>query len=211
MSNDSGPAGAVRRIGVFGGTFDPFHIGHLAAAREATKAFDLDRVLFVPTGAPWQKARYSPAEDRFLMTVLGTAEDESFAVSRMEIDRDGPTYTADTMEHLRSFYGSATELLFIAGADAVLNLGSWIGLDRLARLASVVAVHRPGFDVAKLRVEPEWPPVRLLEMPGVDVSSTEIRTRVARGERVDDVVPAGVMSYIRARRLYITHAEAAGA
>lgn len=201
----------MRRIGVFGGTFDPFHVGHLAAAREATNAFDLDRVLFVPTGSPWQKARYSPAEDRFLMTVLGTAEDEAFAVSRMEIDRDGPTYTADTMEHLRSFYGSATELLFIAGIDAVLNLGSWVGLDRLAGLASVIAVHRPGFEVAKLRAEPEWPALRMLEMPGVDVSSTEIRARVARGERVDAMVPPDVVRYIRARRLYIDHAEAAGA
>lgn len=196
---------------MFGGTFDPFHVGHLAAAREAIGAFGLERVLFVPTGAPWQKARYSPAEDRFLMTVLGTAADEEFAVSRMEIDREGPTYTADTMEHLRSFYGSSTELLFIAGADAALNLGSWVGLDRLAQLASVVAVHRPGVDLARLRPQPGWPAIRLLEMPGVDVSSTEIRARVARGARVDDFVPPDVLRYVRARGLYLDPAEATGA
>lgn len=206
MDQDAG-----RRVGVLGGTFDPLHVGHIVAATEAMEAFGLERVLFVPTGAPWQKERYSAPEDRFLMTVLGTATEERFAVSRMEIDRDGPTYTADTMEHLRSFYGEGTDLLFIAGADAVLGLGSWIGLHRLARLAEIIAVHRPGFDMSGLEPEEGWPSIHPLEMTrGVDVSSSDIRARVASGEPVDDVVPSDVLRYIAARGLYLDHAEAAG-
>src|SRR5918999_4533189 len=101
---------APERLGVMGGTFDPIHVGHLVAASEALHRFALDVVLFVPTGQPWQKQRYSDAEDRYLMTVLGTASDERFATSRMEIDRQGPTYTADTMEMLRGFHGDDVEL-----------------------------------------------------------------------------------------------------
>src|SRR5687768_2641792 len=114
----------LKRLGVLGGTFDPIHIGHLIAATEARRAFRLDRVLFVPAGTPWQKSECSDAEDRFMLTTLAVAEDPAFAVSRIELDRKGPTYTVDTMRDLRSFYGDV-ELFFIAGADAVAHLGSW--------------------------------------------------------------------------------------
>ncbi|HVL65148.1 MAG TPA: nicotinate-nucleotide adenylyltransferase [Actinomycetota bacterium] len=197
-------------IGVLGGTFDPLHVGHIAAAEAAMSEFRLDRVLFVPTGAPWQKERYSPSEDRFMMTVLGTAANERFAVSRMEIDRDGPTYTADTMEHLRDFYGEEARLLFIAGADAVLGLGTWVGLDRLASLAEVVAVHRPGFDLARLQPQPDWPQIHPLAMPGVAVSSTELRARAARGEPIEEWVPEPVVRYAVTKGLYAVRTESLG-
>src|ERR687891_2383139 len=146
----------IGRLGVLGGTFDPLHLGHLVAAAEAFDRFALDRVLFVPTGQPWQKESYSDGEDRYMMCVLGTSSHPSFAVSRMELDRKGPTYTADTMEVLKDFHGRDVELFFIAGADAVLKLGTWISLDRLAKLADVVAVTRPGFDLDGLEIQDEW-------------------------------------------------------
>ena len=117
-------ATAVRRLGVMGGTFDPIHIGHLVAASEALHVFELDRVLFVPTGQPWQKSSYSDAEDRFLMTSLGAATHRCFAVSRIELDRKGPTFTAETMRTLRDFHGADTKLFFILGADAAYTRSS---------------------------------------------------------------------------------------
>jgi nicotinate-nucleotide adenylyltransferase len=113
-----------------GGTFDPIHLGHLIAASEALARLDLDRMLFVPTGRPWQKTRYSDAEDRFIMTSLAAASHPRFAVSRMELDRTGPTYSADTLEQLRLFHGPDIKLFFIIGADAALKLGTWHGLER---------------------------------------------------------------------------------
>ena len=115
----------IRRLGVMGGTFDPIHLGHLIIASEALHAFDLDRMVFMPTGHPWQKKARSDPEDRYLMTVLGTSGNPRFAVSRMELARVGPTYTADTMGQLREFHGPDTQLFFVAGADAVLKLGTW--------------------------------------------------------------------------------------
>ncbi|HEX2050348.1 MAG TPA: nicotinate-nucleotide adenylyltransferase [Actinomycetota bacterium] len=192
----------VARLGVMGGTFDPIHIGHLVAASEALYAFELDRVTFVPTGQPWQKRFYSDAEDRYLMTVLGAASNPCFAVSRVELDRKGPTYTADTMDVLRSFHGDGVELFFIVGGDAVLRLGTWHKVERLAALATVIAVTRPGFALGNLVREPSWPELRVLEMPGIDVSSTDVRARVRAGRPIDYVVPADVVRYIRDRGLY---------
>jgi nicotinate-nucleotide adenylyltransferase len=207
VSEDPKP---VARLGVLGGTFDPIHAGHLEAASQACRAFDLDLVIFVPTGHPWQKADYSPPEDRWMMTVIGTRADPRFAASRIEIDRRGLTYTADTVEELRGFYGPDVELFFIAGADAVLNLGTWHGLERLSRLACVVAVTRQGFDLKDLTPAPDWPEVRILEMPGIDLSSSELRARVRGGRPIDDLVPAGVVDYIRRRGLYAAAEEVAG-
>lgn len=194
--------GRVTRLGVMGGTFDPIHIGHLVAASEALFAFELDRVTFVPTGQPWQKKFYSDAEDRYLMTVLGAASNPRFAVSRLELDRKGPTYTADTMEVLRSFHGDDVELFFVVGGDAVLRLGTWRKLERLATLATVIAVTRPGFALGNLVREPTWPELQVLEMPGIDVSSTDVRARVRAGRPIDYVVPGEVVQYIRERGLY---------
>jgi nicotinate-nucleotide adenylyltransferase len=114
-----------RRIGIMGGTFDPIHHGHLVAASEVQGRFELDEVVFVPTGQPWQKGLVSPAEDRYLMTVIATASNPRFSVSRVDVDRDGPTYTVDTLRDLSAIYGSGTELFFITGADALAKILSW--------------------------------------------------------------------------------------
>ncbi len=193
----------LRRLGVMGGTFDPIHVGHLIAASEALHTFDLDRVMFVPTGRPWQKSAYSDAEDRYLMTVLGAATNPRFAVSRIELDRRGPTYTSDTLQALRSFHGDDVTMFFIIGADAVLRLGTWNRVEELASLASIIAVSRPGFDLAKLNPEPQWPEVLMLEMPGIDVSSSDIRDRVRKGSPIDYLVPAQVEEYISEHGLYV--------
>ncbi|MGH2733990.1 MAG: nicotinate-nucleotide adenylyltransferase, partial [Actinomycetota bacterium] len=147
----------MQRLGVMGGTFDPIHVGHLVAASEALHSFELDSVTFVPAGEPWQKSTYAEPEDRLMMTVLGAASHSRFRVSRIEIDRKGPTYTADTMDSMRSFYGGEVELLFIVGADAALKLGTWVKVERLAEVAEVVAVTRTGFDLAELSPEVHWP------------------------------------------------------
>jgi len=187
-----------------GGTFDPIHLGHLIAASEALARLDLDRMLFVPTGRPWQKTRYSDAEDRFIMTSLAAASHPRFAVSRMELDRTGPTYSADTLEQLRLFHGPDIKLFFIIGADAALKLGTWHGLERLRGLTEVVAVARPGFDLEALKPEAHWPKVGVMQMPGIDISSSDIRARVSAGRPIDYLVPAEVMAYIRGHGLYVT-------
>lgn len=191
-----------RRIGILGGTFDPPHEGHLMAARESAAAFALERVLFVPTGEPWQKDDYSAPEDRFMMVVLATSADPLLAVSRIELDRSGPTYTVDTLEALRAFYGEDVRFFFILGADAALNLGTWVGLDRLAALTDIVAVTRPGSDLAGLERGDGWPEVHRLDVEGLDVSSTALRERLRRGEDVGSLVPSPVAAYIEARGLY---------
>jgi nicotinate-nucleotide adenylyltransferase len=193
----------VRRLGVMGGTFDPIHMGHLVIASEALHALRLDRMIFMPTGQPWQKRAHSGPEDRYLMTVMGTSGNPRFAVSRMELDRVGPTYTADTMSQLRDFHENA-ELFFIAGADAVLKLGTWERIESLANLAEIIAVTRPGFGMEGFQVRPEWPSVSEMVVPGIDISSTDIRQRVREGRPIDYLVPASVASFIREHGLYAT-------
>ncbi len=198
-STDASP---VRRLGVMGGTFDPLHVGHLVIASEALYQLQLDRMVFMPTGQPWQKRYYSKAEDRYLMTVLGTEGNQRFAVSRMELDRSGPTYTADTMKELRDFHGPDVSLSFIAGADAVMKLGTWERIELLAEYADVVAVTRPGFDLGSFKAKPSWPRVKTMPSPGIDISSTDIRARVSEGRPVEYLVPAPVLTFIKKKGLY---------
>lgn len=190
-----------RRLGVLGGTFDPIHIGHLIAASEARHAFRLDRVLFVPAGRPWQKTDCSDAEDRFMLTTLAVAEDPAFAVSRIELDRKGPTYTVDTLRDLRDFYG-AVEIFFIVGADAAAKIGSWHEVDRLGELTEVIAMVRPGFTLEELDPKPGWPKIHHLDMPLIGVSATDIRRRVRAQEPIDYQVPRAVANYIFEHGLY---------
>ena len=191
----------IQRLGVLGGTFDPIHIGHLIAATEARHAFRLDRVLFVPAGKPWQKSEYSDAEDRFMLTTLAVAADPAFAVSRIELDRKGPTYTIDTLRELREFYGEV-ELFFIAGADAVSQLGSWNGIDELGDLAEIIAVARPGHDIGELERGPGWPEIHRLDIPLIEISATDIRRRVRAQEPIDYQVTPPVAAYISEQGLY---------
>jgi len=197
----------MRRIGVMGGTFDPIHVGHLVAASEVLHGFSLDRVLFMPAGDPWQKRSEAHAEDRFMMTSLAIAGAGSFAATRMEIDRKGPTYTADSLESLHEFYGESVQLFLIAGADAVLNLPTWKKLDRLRELAEVIAVTRPGSRMDEFRTSDQLPQVHVHEMPGIEVSATDIRERVRRGRPIDFLVPPDVVDYIRRNGLYVNPVE----
>lgn len=192
----------MRRLAVFGGTFDPIHNGHLSMAEGLLDSFELDRVLFVPAGRPWQKEGYSAAEDRWMMTVLAAATNPRFEASRMEIDRKGPTYTVDTMAILRDFYGADVELFFVAGVDAVLTLGTWHRAGDLEAVAEVIAVPRPGFDAGALRPAEGWPRLHVADLPELDVSSTEVRRRVNEGLPVDDLVPPVIAGYIEEHGLY---------
>jgi len=184
-----------------GGTFDPIHHGHLVAASEVAGLFGLDEVVFVPTGQPWQKSerQVSPPEDRYLMTVIATASNPRFSVSRVDVDRGGPTYTIDTLTDLTVQRPDA-ELFFITGADALAQILSWRDSERCFALASFIGVTRPGFTLADTHL-PEGA-VRTVEVPALSISSTDCRDRVARGMPVWYLVPDGVVQYIEKRGLY---------
>lgn len=193
--------GAVRRprIGIMGGTFDPIHHGHLSAASEVQQSFDLDEVVFVPTGQPWMKHGVSPAERRYEMTVIATASNPRFTVSRVDIERGGPTYTIDTLRDIRRERPDA-ELFFISGADAVAQILDWKDVQELWELAHFVAVSRPGHSL-NIRGLPEQR-VSSLEVPALAISSTDCRQRVDRGFPVWYLVPDGVVQYISKHHLY---------
>jgi nicotinate-nucleotide adenylyltransferase len=191
----------ARRIGVMGGTFDPVHHGHLVAASEVAHNFALDEVIFVPTGQPYQKETrvVSPAEDRYLMTVIATASNPRFSVSRVDIDRPGPTYTIDTLRELHAA-GPDDELFFITGADALAEILTWHAVDELFTLAHFVGCTRPGHRLSGAGLPEDK--VSLVEIPALAISSTECRARVVAGEPVWYLVPDGVVQYIAKRRLY---------
>ncbi|RMI32865.1 nicotinate-nucleotide adenylyltransferase [Nocardia stercoris] len=200
---------ARRKLGVMGGTFDPVHHGHLVAASEVANRFDLDEVIFVPTGQPWQKAgkTVSPAEDRYLMTVIATASNPRFSVSRADIDRDKVTYTVDTLRDLQNQYPDA-ELYFITGADALSNILTWQDWSELFELAKFVGVTRPGYelDVDHLEEHLRDSPadaLTVIEIPALAISSSECRRRAAEGRPVWYLVPDGVVQYISKRHLYV--------
>src|SRR5215468_3722361 len=197
-----GTAGPGKRIGVMGGTFDPIHHGHLVAASEVGHFFALDEVVFVPTGQPWQKEgrEVSAAEDRYLMTVIATASNPRFSVSRIDIDRGGPTYTIDTLRDLRVERGDDAELFFITGADALAQIMSWQDVNELFKLAHFVGVTRPGHRLTGDGLPEDK--VSLVEVPALAISSTDCRQRVGRGEPIWYLVPDGIVQYIAKRRLY---------
>ena len=204
LAGGSGPGGRRRtRLGVMGGTFDPIHHGHLVAASEVQAELDLDEVVFVPTGQPWQKEHreVSPAEHRYLMTVVATASNPRFTVSRVDIDRPGPTYTIDTLRDLHAERPDA-ELFFITGADALAQILTWKGVDELWELAHFVGVTRPGHDLTAGDLPDDR--VTLLEVPAMAISSTDCRDRVRRGRPVWYLVPDGVVQHIAKHGLYRT-------
>jgi nicotinate-nucleotide adenylyltransferase len=187
------------RIGVMGGTFDPIHHGHLVAASEVAQSFDLDEVVFVPTGQPWQKHDVSPSEHRYLMTVIATASNPRFTVSRVDIDRAGPTYTIDTLRELKKQRPTA-DLFFITGADALAQILSWRDHDELWDMAHFVAVSRPGHVLSTAGLPTD--DVSQLEIPALAISSTDCRERVEHGNPVWYLVPDGVVQYIAKHHLY---------
>ena len=187
-----------------GGTFDPIHHGHLVAASEVQAWFDLDEVVFVPTGDPWQKSdrTVSPAEDRYLMTVIATAANPRFRVSRVDIDREGRTYTIDTLRDLRAELPDA-ELYFITGADALADIFTWRDASRLFGLAHFVGCTRPGYDMTPSMLgDIPHDRVTLVEIPALAISSTDCRQRARLGEPVWYLVPDGVVQYIAKHHLY---------
>jgi nicotinate-nucleotide adenylyltransferase len=189
------------RVGIMGGTFDPIHHGHLVAASEVATLFDLDEVIFVPTGEPWQKAtrRVSPAEHRYLMAVIATASNPRFWVSRVDIDRTGPTYTIDTIRDIERQRPGA-ELFFITGADALGQILSWKDAEETLRRARFIGVTRPGYELSDEHLPIDS--VTLLDVPAMAISSSDCRARVAAGRPVWYLVPDGVVQYINKHRLY---------
>ena len=191
-----------------GGTFDPIHHGHLVAASEVADRFDLDEVLFVPTGEPWQKhgRHVTAAEDRYLMTVIATASNPLFSVSRVDIDRGGRTYTKDTLRDLRTLYLSS-ELYFITGADALASILTWQDVEELFSLARFVGVSRPGYVLDGGHVAAAFgslpsDALTLLEVPALAISSTDCRARAAQNRPIRYLVPDGVVQYVAKRGLY---------
>ncbi|MHA7238942.1 nicotinate-nucleotide adenylyltransferase [Arthrobacter sp. TMS1-12-1] len=190
--------GSPWRLGVMGGTFDPIHHGHLVAASEVASVFDLDEVVFVPTGQPWQKADkdVTAAEHRYLMTVIATASNPSFTVSRVDIERPGPTFTIDTLRDLKAERPDA-QLFFITGADAMAQILTWKNAEELWSLAHFIGVTRPGHEL-----DGRGRDVSLMEVPAMAISSTDCRQRVGDGKPVWYLVPDGVVQYIAKHRLY---------
>ncbi len=208
-------SGASCRLGVFGGTFDPIHIGHLIAAQEVWAALRLDRVLFVPAGEPPHKRGLpvTPAEHRVAMVALAIQDNPAFVLSRIEVDRPGPSYTVDTLRQLRATWPAA-ELFLIIGADELLSLPTWREPATIAALAQIVAVARPGVQIEDLRYLEPWIPepqrrIHFVSMPLIGISATDLRRRVAEGRPIRYQVPDAVMQYIYEHRLYRFPAEGA--
>jgi nicotinate-nucleotide adenylyltransferase len=189
------------RIGIFGGTFDPVHVGHLVAAAWAREAFELERVLLVVANEPWQKTgtrTVTPAEDRFLMVQAAVDGVDGVEACRIEIDRGGPSYTADTVRDLLASTPSA-DLYVIVGADVAAELGSWQRTDELRDAVTLVVVDRGG--VGSEGDPPGWR-VERLRIPALDISSSQLRERLAEGRSVDFLIPEGAIRCIRQLNLY---------
>jgi nicotinate-nucleotide adenylyltransferase len=191
-----------------GGTFDPIHFGHLLMAEEARQAFGIDLVVFVPNGQPAHKKEYSvtPPEHRYAMTLLATASNPYFACSRIEIDRPGPSYSIDTIRHFHKLYPGLEHLYFITGADAILQILTWHDYQNLLKECEFIAVTRPGFHLEEL---PELTGslflkhVKFLPIPGLDISSTMIRERVATDHTIKYLTTDTVVNYIAREGLYL--------
>ncbi len=190
-----------------GGTFDPIHNGHLVAASEVADLFELDEVVFVPTGQPWQKGRQvSAGEDRYLMTVIATASNPRFSVSRVDIDRGGPTYTRDTLRDLHRL-NPDSDLYFITGADALASILSWQDLEEMFATARFIGVSRPGYELGREHLADilEGLPddaLTLVEVPALAISSTDCRRRAQESRPLWYLMPDGVVQYISKRELY---------
>lgn len=202
-------------IGIMGGTFDPIHYGHLRAAEEVRQGFGLERVVFVPSGRPPHKRaeEVTSPEHRYLMTLLATSDNPYFRVSRMEIDRQGPSYTLDSLRHLKQVSGPEKAFYFITGLDAILEIKKWKGYDKLFDLADFIAVTRPGYSVQALNDlgadlgEGQSSKIHPFPVTLLAIASTEIRRRVREGKSIKYLVPDSVMEYVEKERLYLADPE----
>ena len=201
-----------QRIGVMGGTFDPIHYGHLVTAEAARCEFRLDEVIFVPAGQPPHKSkrRVSPIEDRYAMSVLATVTNPHFSVSPIEMEREGPSYTIDTLTALKKIYGQRSELFFITGVDAILEILSWKNPEQLLTTSSFVAASRPGYSPHQMNILLRQLPEELrqriipLQVPALAISSSDLRQRVADGRPIKYLLPEAVESYIHKAGLYVS-------
>lgn len=203
-----GNINTYRRLGIMGGTFDPIHFGHLVAAEEARVQYQLEHVVFMPTGRYEHKEarQYVSPEERFTMVVIATASNPYFSVSRLEVDRAGSSYTIDTIRAVSEACGTETELYFITGADAVLDVTSWRDYEKLADFCRFIAVTRPGYDLAHLRAivsrGENAPQIDTIEVPALAISSTDLRNRVSEGRPIRYLMPDSVANYIHKSGLY---------
>lgn len=202
--------GRIKKLAIMGGTFDPIHIGHLMTAEEVRNEFHIDEVIFVPTGHPPHKSSdsVSDSEHRYLMTVLSTIENPHFKVSRIEIDRPGPTYTVDTIKKIKELYGPDIKIYFITGADAVHEILTWERVGELMKICDFVAVTRPGYKRKQLKAKVEELKesfecqVHYLEVPALAISSSDIRKRVEEHKPIQYLVTQPVEQYIQKFNLY---------
>lgn len=214
------------RIGIMGGTFNPIHYGHLVTAQEAIDQFNLDKVIFIPTGEPPHKTSdfIAGPNARYIMTVIATASNPKFFVSRIEIERKGKSYTIDTLRELRSIYGGDINLYFITGADAILEILTWKDTDQIIGLCKFIAATRPGYDLSRLedlkrklfgnsllseslkdrsKIRKDIKDtVMVMEVPALAISSTDIRARISENRSVAYLLPEGVENYILKHGLY---------
>ncbi len=199
-----------KRLAIMGGTFDPVHFGHLATAEAVRSQFNIDKVLFIPTGMPPHKknSKVTSSEHRYLMTVLATVDNPHFFTSRIEIDRPGETYTIDTITQLRTACSKDAEIYFITGADAVFDILTWREAERLLTICNFIAVSRPGYKNDKLIKDIEEinakynSNVRYMEVPALAISSSDIRKRVSENQPVKYLLPANVENYLYKHGLY---------
>lgn len=198
-----------KRVGIFGGTFDPIHMGHLIVAETIMDEFHLDKVVFIPAAVPPHKLdkQISPAKHRYMMTMLATCSNPRFQVSDMEMHRQGPSYSRDTLAQLLEEHGRDTEFYFIVGADSVENLHTWNRIDELLTMCHFIGASRPGCmpDMEKItqRFGPLAEKIHCLETPELEISSTEIRHRVGQKRTIRYIVPETVEQYIYKEKLYL--------
>ena len=201
------------KIGLMGGTFNPIHYGHMVTAEEALKQFKLDRVIFIPTGTPPHKTSgiLANSEDRYLMTVIATASNQDFLVSRIEIDRKGKSYTIDTLRQLKEIFKDRATLYFITGADAILEILTWKDTEEIVTLCKFIAATRPGYDIRRIEdlkaelfgvSEGASKNIFLMEIPALAISSTDIRKRIREKRPINYLLPEGVCNYLLKHELY---------
>ena len=198
-----------RRLGIMGGTFDPIHYGHLVAAEGARYSFDLAKVIFIPAGSPPHKPGHTISEPlvRYKMTCMAVASNPFFCASAMEVERPGPSYTIDTVRSVMRLY-PGSEIYFITGADALLEISSWKNFDILLSICNFVAATRPGYRLLELKEKLDSLPAALkqnisyMEVPALAISSTDIRQRVREGRPIKYLLPESVEDYIIKNNLY---------
>lgn len=199
-----------KKYGIMGGTFDPIHIGHLFIAEEIRQEFNLDRIIFIPTGNPPHKDNkgITDAFDRYIMTILATNNNPYFYVSDIEVKREGISYTYDTLKILKEKYKN-TDFYFITGADAIIELPTWNNINKLVKMCKFIAATRPGFDFSKLKreisnLEHKYGiEILTVNLLGLQISSTEIRKRIKQNRPINYFITDSVKGYIDKKDLYI--------